>query len=47
VTDDWRRPALDAAFELVARHVYLMNRWGEEDHFSLAAIQAVYGALDD
>jgi len=36
---------VDPAYDLVV--VYLMNRWGEEDHFSLAAIQAVYGALDD
>jgi CubicO group peptidase (beta-lactamase class C family) len=37
----WVDPAYDLAV------VFLMNRWGEEDHFSLAAIQAVYGALED
>ena len=36
---------VDPAFGLVA--VFLMNRWGAEDHFSVAAIQAVYGALPD
>lgn len=36
---------VDPAYDLVV--VFLMNRWGEEDHFSLAAIQAVYAALED
>jgi CubicO group peptidase (beta-lactamase class C family) len=36
---------VDPAHELVV--AFLMNRWGEDDHFSLAAIQAVYGALED
>lgn len=36
---------VDPAYDLVV--AFLMNRWGEDDHFSLAAIQAVYAALED
>jgi CubicO group peptidase (beta-lactamase class C family) len=35
---------VDPEYDLVV--AFLMNRWGEDDHFSLAAIQAVYGALE-
>ena len=39
------RLLIDPEADLVV--AYLANRWGLGDEFSLAAIQAVYGALDD